>query len=68
MSKLQRIRIYAPLIREMVRREIRGRYVGSAIGFFWSIIHPLLQLVIYTLTFGVLLGIRLGGSDQSISG
>lgn len=58
--------MYLPLVREMVRRELRGRYAGSALGFFWSVIHPLLQLVIYTLVFGVLLKQRLG-NDPSIT-
>lgn len=48
------------LIRELVARDIRGRYVGSIIGIFWSILNPLLQLVLFTLVFSVVLDIRFG--------
>lgn len=65
MALLAQLRLYAPLIREMVRRELRGRYAGSALGFFWSIIHPLLQLIIYTLVFGKLLKVPLGGRTST---
>ena len=67
MPSLRRLKTYLPLIREIVRREMRGRYVGSVLGFFWSVIHPLLQLIIYTLVFGVFLMASLG-SDTSLSG
>jgi ABC-type polysaccharide/polyol phosphate export permease len=68
MPSFARLRLYLPLIKEMVRRELRGRYAGSALGFFWSVIHPLMQLVIFTLVFGLLMGIRLGGAGKSVSG
>ena len=39
----------------LVHRELRGRYKGSVLGFFWTFLNPLLQLLVYTLLFGVLL-------------
>ncbi|HSR49200.1 MAG TPA: ABC transporter permease [Acidobacteriota bacterium] len=36
------------LIRELVSRDLRSRYVGSYFGFLWSIVHPLVQLGVYT--------------------
>lgn len=36
------------LIRELVLRDIRSRYVGSYFGLLWSIVHPLVQLAVYT--------------------
>lgn len=64
---IQRLRHFAPLLQEMVRREVRGRYAGSALGFFWSVIHPLMQLAIYTLVFGALLRVQVPGAE-GISG
>ncbi|TDI86398.1 MAG: ABC transporter permease [Caldithrix sp.] len=48
------------MIRSMVIRDIRARYIGSFLGVFWSVIHPLTQLLIYYFVFSVILKIRLG--------
>jgi len=48
------------MIRSMVIRDIRARYVGSFLGIFWSIIHPLTQLLIYYFIFSVVLKVKLG--------
>ena len=48
------------MIRSMVMRDLRSRYVGSFLGLFWSIIHPLTQIVIYYFVFSVILKIKLG--------
>jgi lipopolysaccharide transport system permease protein len=42
---------YRGLIQSLVARELKARYRGSVLGFFWSFINPLLLLVIYTLVF-----------------
>lgn len=43
------------MIAGLIHRELRGRYKGSILGFLWTFLNPLLQLVVYTLLFGVLL-------------
>jgi len=48
------------MIRSMVSRDMKARYVGSFLGIFWSIIHPLTQLLIYYFLFSVILKIKLG--------
>ncbi len=48
------------LIRQLVGREIRGRYAGSSIGIFWSVINPLIMLAVYTYVFSAILKVRLG--------
>lgn len=48
------------MIRSMVIRDIRARYIGSFLGIFWSIIHPLTQLITYYFIFSVVLKMRLG--------
>ena len=45
------------LIRSMVERDLKSRYVGSVMGIFWSVIHPLVLLVSYTFVFSVILRI-----------
>jgi lipopolysaccharide transport system permease protein len=38
--------------------ELRNRYAGSGIGFFWNIVIPLVQIAIYAIVFSTLLGPR----------
>ena len=38
---LRKLKQHRGLIKSMVIRDLRSRYVGSAMGFFWSVIHPL---------------------------
>lgn len=46
------------LLWAFVTTELKNRYVGSAMGLFWSVITPLLELVTYTFVFHVLIGVR----------
>jgi lipopolysaccharide transport system permease protein len=46
------------VVRALVARDVRGRYVGSALGVFWSVAHPLLQLATYTFVFATVLKVR----------
>lgn len=39
------------LMLELARREAIGRYKGSLLGVFWSLVTPLFMLTIYTLVF-----------------
>src|SRR5829696_6765192 len=40
------------LIQSLVARELKARYRGSVLGFFWSFFNPLLLLAVYTFVFG----------------
>ncbi len=55
MKKLKEIYDYREMIFSLVRKELRGRYKGSALGFLWTFINPLLQLIVYTLVFSVIM-------------
>ena len=46
---------YRTMIRSLVRRELRGRYKASVLGFLWTFIVPLCQLLVYTVVFSVIL-------------
>jgi ABC-2 type transport system permease protein len=39
------------MIFSLIRRDLRGRYKGSALGFMWTFLNPLFQLVVYTFVF-----------------
>ena len=45
---------YRGLIQSLVARELKARYRGSVLGFFWSFVNPLLLLLIYSFVFTVL--------------
>lgn len=49
---------YRDLTRELVSRDILGRYRGASFGLLWSLLGPLMMLVIYTVAFGEILGAR----------
>src|SRR5579885_427532 len=52
------------LLWQMVATDLRGRYVGSSLGLLWSVIHPLVMIVIYTVVFSQVMGARLAGSTD----
>lgn len=43
------------LILELVKREVKLRYRGTWIGFFWSLLNPLIMTAVYTLVFAFFL-------------
>lgn len=47
------------LLKNLIIRDLKQRYVGSVGGFIWSFVHPLVLLVCYTFVFSVVLQLRL---------
>jgi ABC-type polysaccharide/polyol phosphate export permease len=52
---LARLAGYRGLIQSLVARELKARYRGSVLGFFWSFVNPLLLLSIYSFVFAKIL-------------
>ncbi len=50
-SRIKEIFQYKDMISNMVAREFRGKYKGSVLGFLWTLVNPLCQIVIYTIVF-----------------
>jgi len=48
------------LLFQLVRRDFEQRFVGSAVGWIWGIIHPLVLLVSWWFVFGRLMNFKLG--------
>ncbi len=42
---------YRDLVRELVVRTLKVRYRRSAIGFLWTMLHPLVMMVVWTVLF-----------------
>lgn len=55
MSALKELWAYRQMVYSLVKKDIRGRYKGSVLGFLWTFINPLLQLLVYTLVFSVIM-------------
>ena len=46
---------YREMIISLVKRDLRGRYKGSVLGFLWTFINPLLQLLVFTMVFKIIM-------------
>lgn len=55
MSSLKELYDYRQMIFSLVRKDLRGRYKGSVLGFLWTFINPLFQLLVYTIAFSFIL-------------
>lgn len=59
LSNLLKLFRYRGLIQTLVVRDLKARYRGSVLGFFWSFFNPLMLLMIYTFVFTkVLVGVH----------
>lgn len=47
------------LVREMVRRDLQGRYAGSTLGVLWVFVPPLAQLLLFTFVFSTVIRVPL---------
>ena len=50
------------LIVQMTKREVVGRYKGSAMGLAWSFFNPVFMLIVYTFVFSEIFKSRWGGA------
>ena len=55
LSKIKEIYDYREMIVSMIRRDLRGRYKASVLGFLWTFLNPLFQLFIYTMVFSIIM-------------
>lgn len=49
---------------ELARQDLKERFAGSALGMTWVFLWPLVQLFIYVIIFGKIMGGRLPGNSQ----
>jgi ABC-2 type transport system permease protein len=55
LNSLKELYDYREMIISLVKKDLRGRYKGSVLGFLWTFINPLLQLAIYTVVFSTIM-------------
>ena len=54
------------LLSLLVRRDLKSRYKDSVLGFVWTLVRPLTQLLIYAIVIGKILGAEHGIPDFAI--
>lgn len=53
------------LVVQLVRRDFEQRFVGSAMGWLWGLVHPLAQLVSWVFLFQLVLKVPLQPGEQT---
>lgn len=64
MSIVRSLWSFRGFVRASVARELRLRYLGSALGALWQLLSPLAMIAIYTIVFSTLMRARLAGVDE----
>jgi lipopolysaccharide transport system permease protein len=55
-QRLQELWRYRELVRNLVVRDLKVRYKNSVLGVAWSLVNPLLMMVVYTIVFQLMAG------------
>lgn len=58
-QRIRNIYAYKDMIYSLVRRELRGRYKGSVLGFLWTYINPLCQVIVYSMVFSIIFRVNI---------
>src|SRR5918992_454225 len=54
------------ILRNLLLRGLRSSYKGSALGFMWSLLNPLVTMAIFTVVFSVVLQVQLPPNAQGV--
>lgn len=55
MKELKELFSYREMFYNLVKKDLRTRYKGSFLGFLWTFVNPLLQLIVYSLVFSIIM-------------
>ena len=64
-SLARSLRVHRHLVLSLIKREVVGRYRGSALGLLWSFFNPVLMLAVYTVVFSTVFKARWAGGTGS---
>lgn len=53
-SSIREIISFRDMIYELTHRELRGKYKGSVLGFLWTYVNPLCQIIVYAFFFSMI--------------
>lgn len=57
-QRLANVWRYRELLRNLIRKELKVKYKDSVLGFLWTLLNPALYLVVFSIVFNELLGVR----------
>ena len=57
-AELKKLWTHRRLLGTLTINDLRYRYMGSSIGFFWTVFNPIVELITYTFVFHVLMGVQ----------
>lgn len=57
---------YREMLKTTVGRELRAKYKGSALGFLWTFVNPLLQLMVFSFVFRVVMRFSVPGYSYTV--
>jgi ABC-type polysaccharide/polyol phosphate export permease len=61
-ENLKRLFDYRELLFNLTRKEVKVKYKNSFLGFIWSLVNPLMMLVVFYVAFGIIFTVR--GADM----
>jgi lipopolysaccharide transport system permease protein len=53
--RLHELYRYRELLENLIVRDLKVRYKNSILGFFWSLVNPLLLMIVFTVVFTIML-------------
>ena len=59
MNNLRELYKYREMIFSLVRKDLKTRYKGSVLGFLWTFINPLFQLIVYSIVFSFVMRVQM---------
>lgn len=54
-ANIRKLFSYRELIVSLTKKELKVKYRGSVLGFFWSLLNPILTMLVYTFVFSIVL-------------
>lgn len=54
-NKIKELYTYREMIASLIRRDLRGKYKASTLGFLWTFLNPIMQLLVYTFVFSIVM-------------
>lgn len=54
-SNVKTLFSYRELLFSLTKKELKVKYRGSALGFFWSLLNPILTMLVYSFVFSIVL-------------
>ena len=57
-ENLKRLYDYRELLYNLTRKEVKVKYKNSFLGFLWSLVNPMMMLVVYYVAFGIIFKLR----------